>query len=781
MNNTELKQLCISLAKADKEEEVINLLKNAGYWDESNVWQYYGDNEDNFGTIGNQQSRPDAALIEKIINSVDAMLMRECLRQGITPESENAPKSIEKALKVFFNIFDGKLSNIDARDRTKLAENILLIATGAKSNPSYSIIDKGEGQTPKRTPGTFVSLARSNKLRIPFVQGKFNMGGTGTLQFCGKNNLHLIISKRDPQIAEFEQDETKDYWGFTIIRREDPQKGMRSSTFKYLAPEGNILKFKAENLALLPKEYPKAYGNPLEWGSFIKIYEYQITGLKTLVVFDLYNRLSLLLPNIALPVRIIERRSGYSGHTLEATLSGLSVRLDEDKRDNLEPGFPSSSNMKVMGQEMKILIYVFKRDKRTKYAGDEGIIFTVNGQSHGFLPKSFFARKAVGMSYLTDSMLVIIDCSKFNGRTREDLFMNSRDRLREGDLRNKIENQLEELLKNHDGLRELREKRRREEIEGKLLDSKPLVEVVENIIKKSPALSKLFIEGVRIKNPFKLTGAKEQKEFKSKKFPTYFKIKDMCTKDSPKHCPINKKFRIQFKTDAENEYFTRDSEPGEFLLKINGDFINDYTLNLWNGTANLTVKLPLGVNINNLLFFKCELSDISHVEPFYNEFYVIVNKPEKQVKGKRSERKKPASDKPGKDQERSSYLDLPNIIEIRKDDWERYKFDQNTALSVKDTAENGYDFYINMDNVYLQTEMKGGIKIDPRLLGARFKYGMILIGLSLLQHFEIKDKKEESNEGESVYDKIYSVTKAISPILLPMIASLGDLEIEKDN
>lgn len=426
------KELCLSLARADSEEEVIKILKDVGYWDNPNVWRCYGGIENNFATIGNQQSKPDAALVEKIINSVDAVLMRECLRRGISPEGKEAPLSISESLNTFFDIYKGRLSNLTAHERTKIAENILLIATGMKSNPSYAIIDKGEGQTPKKMPETFLSLTQSNKLRIPFVQGKFNMGGTGALQFCGMHNLQLIISKRDPQIAKFDRDETKDFWGFTIIRRVNPEKGMKNSVFKYLAPDGKILMFKAESLPLLPGDYPIACINSLEYGSFLKVYNYQLIGLKTLVIFDLYNRLSLLLPNIALPVRMYERREGYTGHSLEATLSGLSVRLDEDKRENLEPGFPSSSNIKVIGQEMKILIYAFKKGRKEKYSRDEGIIFSVNGQAHGFFSKSFFTRKSVGMSYLDDSILVLVDSTEFDGRYKEDLFMNSRDRLRGG-------------------------------------------------------------------------------------------------------------------------------------------------------------------------------------------------------------------------------------------------------------------------------------------------------------------------------------------------------------
>lgn len=782
--NEELKDLCLELAMAETEKEVIRILEDAGYWNNPNVWRYYGDNENNFSVIGNQQGKPEQALVEKIINSVDAVLMRECLRRKINPQSKDAPQNINDALHKFFGIIDGKLTNLTTIKRAKLAENIILVATGTKSNPCYSIIDKGEGQSPKRMPETFLSLTRANKLRIPFVQGKFNQGGTGALQFCGRHNLQLIISKRDPQISRLEKDETNDFWGFTIVRRERPREGMKNSVFKYLAPEGKILMFKAESLPLLPREYPNAYGNPLEWGSFVKLYEYQIGGLRTLVVFDLYNRLSLLMPNIALPVRILERRKGYSGHTLETTLSGLSVRLDEDKRENLEAGFPSSSNMRVMGQEMKILIYAFKKGKREKYSKNEGIIFTENGQAHGFLSKTFFERKSVGMSYLADSILVIVDCTDFDPVPREDLFMTSRDRLRHSKLRARIEEELEELIKKHPGLREIREKRRREELESKIGDSKPLLETVEKIIRRSPTLSKLLVEGAKLTNPFDLRGTKEGTHFKGKKFPSFFRLKEDYPKDKPKCCPINRRFRVQFETDAENEYFTRDHYPGEFSLYSNGDLIKDFSLNLWNGIANLTVRLPEGIKVDDIIYFECEVEDIEHTEPFNNNFYVKVEEAQAKISGKPGERSKPPGGEDGKNRKRSSSLDLPNIREVRKKDWAKYGFTKEDALIVKHAGEEfGYDFYINMDSVHLQTEIKGRTKEDPKLLEAQYKYGMVLIGLSLLKSFENNhekntEKRENTEEEGNVYQKIRIVARAVSPFLLPMISSLGKLEVE---
>ena len=128
-------------------------------------------------------------------------------------------------------------------------------------------------------------------------------------------------------------------------------------------------------------------------------------------MLDLNYKLSTLLPNIPLPAKIIERRAGYRAHTYEAILSGLNVRLDEDRSENLEPGFPNTGSINIQGNKIEFQIYAFKKDvKMERYRKKEGIIFTINGQSHGSIPKTFFGTKAVKMDYLVDSILVIADC-----------------------------------------------------------------------------------------------------------------------------------------------------------------------------------------------------------------------------------------------------------------------------------------------------------------------------------------------------------------------------------
>lgn len=64
--------------------------------------------------------------------------------------------------------------------------------------------------------------------------------------------------------------------------------------------------------------------------------------------------------------------------------------------------------------------------------------------------------------------------------------------------------------------------------------------------------------------------------------------------------------------------------------------------------------------------------------------------------------------------------------------------------------------------------------LDPKILEAQYKYGIVLIGMSLLKELEEKDN-------DSIYEKVSEITKAISPVLLPIIATLGTLEESKSD
>lgn len=832
MNSPQPKSLCLALMQADSEQDVIKILKDAGYWGDPKVWRDYGDDENNFSTIGNQQSRPDAALTEKIVNSVDAKLMNECLVRGINPEGATAPRSIREGVATFFDAdqsnssLAGRVAGWSNTKRTEVARGITFSASGKmpkEGKPCFTISDNGEGQTPEALPATLLSIRAKNKLRIPFVQGKFNMGGTGVLKFCGKNNLELIVSRRNPSILKGKfAHPTDDLWGFSLVRREDPAGGRRSSVYTYLAPldadqrptKGGVLRFRSETMPIFP-DGRNPYAKQSGWGTLIKLYEYASSGYSSSNILrkdGVLSRIDLLLMEPALPARFHECRQEYGGHegSFETTLSGLAVRLEDDKGENLEAGFPASCPFSTDGEPMVATIYAFRKGKAETYRKNEGIIFTVNGQTHGNLTKDFFNRKNAGrLSYIAESIFVTIDCSGISGRAREDLFMNSRDRLSHGETRHDVEYQLEDILKNHQGLRDLKEKRRSEEISSKLADEKPLEDILKTLLENSPTLSALFLQGKRAVNPFKTIMVRQsEKEFIGRKHPTYFKFKG---KDYGfqvhRDCHINYRARITFETDAQNDYFSRNSDCGEFALSLVGETsktpVSDFVgPSLQNGLATLAVHLPHNCKVGDVLTYEAVVTDPTLLDPFRNSFSISVKSEATPRPAPPGPRPKPPSDEEGKGRELPSGISLPYIVEVEEAKWNDHNppFNKYTALRIMITdassepipGRNGetethdvYDFLINMDNVFMKSELKPtGEEVE--VLKARWKYGLVLVGLALL-HDEVQSKKakkendsenlEESN-GDGVASQVERFTRALAPILLPMINSLGTLDLE---
>ena len=144
-------------------------------------------------------------------------------------------------------------------------------------------------------------------------------------------------------------------------------------------------------------------------------------------------------------------------------------------------------------------------------------------------------------------------------------------------------------------------------------------------------------------------------------------------------------------------------------------------------------------------------------------------------KGGAGGRKPPKGEDDGDDRDRLAKLDLPNIVEVRNNEWVEYGFEKDTALKIKDSGGEFFDFFINMDNIYLLSEIKNNSKNDPIIFEMQYKYALVLMGISLIKSFKDR-KKKENNYEESIQDKIDFFTKAVSPVLIPMISSLGELE-----
>ena len=255
---------------------------------------------------------------------------------------------------------------------------------------------------------------------------------------------------------------------------------------------------------------------------------------------------------------------------------------------------------------------------------------------------------------------------------------------------------------------------------------------------------------------------------------------------------------VAFETDAENEYFSRDLERGEFslVLESNGGTkdVDDYALNLQNGIANLTLRLPTNCTEGDQLRFIATTDDPTLVQPFVNRFQIKVMG-EAKPHGGSKKRRKPPGPQNGKERELPSGLSLPEVREVTEKEWKEYNFDAYTALEIKHAGEEDspdvYDFYINVDNIHLKNFLKLETGVDgdgAKLVKAQFKYGLVLLGLAIIKQDAMQKENGSGNvilnqslEANDVEKSVKIFSRAAAAVLLPVIRSLGELDIEDED
>jgi hypothetical protein len=135
-------------------------------------------------------------------------------------------------------------------------------------------------------------------------------------------------------------------------------------------------------------------------------------------------------------------------------------------------------------------------------------------------------------------------------------------------------------------------------------------------------------------------------------------------------------------------------------------------------------------------------------------------------------------------------LQLPKIREVSKEEWEQRGFNELTALRILSAGEEDeskgevYDFFVNVDNKFLRIIEKE-TSDEPKLVKAKFIYGMVLIGLAILQDNRTvpttKEADANGKDDDNVEKLVETTTRAVAPVLLPMLESIGALDVSLDD
>jgi hypothetical protein len=779
-------RLFYQLFNAPTEEAVNDIIQSNPIFHNSANWHPYGDNESNFSVVENQQANPVAALVEKLTNAIDAMLMRKCYEQGINPRSREAPRSMDEAIHKFY-----KYENFDLQAyRNEIAQDIQILAdpNSPKMDTSLIIYDNGEGQHPQDFPGTFLSLLRGNKNDIKFVQGKYNMGGAGAIVYCGENRYQLIASKRYDNSGNF---------GFTLVRihpiTKEEEETKKNTYYEYFCPDGKIPEFPIDELDL------NLYRRKFRTGTIIKLYSYDLpAGSRSVISRDLNQSINEYLHDPALPIFIIDRKERYPKDTgLERVMYGLSNRLIDQKDKYVDRQFSLeiTGNREVGKIKATVTVFKVKNDEKSVkefkdtiqnefFKNNMSVAFSLNGQVHGAYFSEFITR-ALKYKLLKDYLLIHVDCTNMTLHYRNNLFMASRDRLKNGKEADVVRRLLADNLRKSE-LNEIY-KQRKDSFSADTSETNELLMKFSKEIPLNPEMLKLLKQTFKLEDMGKKkdetqkdknkaeSKPKSKEPFVSQRYPSIFQIQGKPDKDGKiiKGIPLGGNRTIRFSTDVENEYFDRIKDQGQLKLYVlrHGpnitrggsapgnpreidEFFQVVKSSPQDGTIRVNLQPKDNLKVGDELEVKADLTSV--VEPvgaIESIFYVKIEE---------MKEKEPKPEEPEVPQ-----IGLPQMVLVYKDEREGVKtwsdlessgisFD-NTEIMATDTNDKDEleTIFINMDSSLLRS-YKSKLDGDEALQVADNKYISQVYFHALFLYSILKQKKIrfsfEDQQGEKAVE-----------------------------
>lgn len=749
-------EIAVSLKNAESPDDVATLLELEFF--EEAEWKALGQKENNYGIVENQAGAPIPALVELIVNSYDAILMKNFHEMvddvDPDPEDDSLPN------------FEGQYEARDTLLSDPDEEYVEIRADGFKPSErdliNFTLIDNGCGQPPERFERTFLGLLDPGKFKqnYPFLQGQYGMGSSGVLQFCGDKSYKFICSAANSNPSE---------WSWSLVRQ-NRQKGR----YEYVTIDGDIPQFSG---SLESRTH----------GTFVKVYDYELTTGKTIITGDerFQKRLERYLVDPPLPLKLKDERYPKAKVT-ENTTPGLLGRIEDhdyliDERYTTQYNFDHDQ----LGVR-DIEIISFKKDERIDELMEEGtatrrnknrfvggddhremaILYSVNGQTHGNEGLSFLTNRCKKPRVGEDT-IVLVDFSDIAGTDMVDLFQPTRDRIKQSGIGKTLREGIEDALKNDEWLTEEESRRRRDRASDE--SDEILDESIQSVLEEDPELQRFFESGEK-------AGSEERKEetrpYNPPKIPDTFRLIKTYDPDGNHEfydedeegrysieVPVNRSRNVRFYLNAPNGYIDTDGD-GDLRVKPGKDYLKWSNLN--NGLFTVSIHAPDFVEPEDSTTLVLNVT-----RPGEDALTQRVN-----VEYTEEEEKKTKSGGEGKD--RGGGISLPNIEKVQEGEWDRYEFDEHDIVDVLvagDTVSD-MDIYVNVDAAPVRRFYD---RYNLRQSGKAFVEERYVLAVSLYSvgmYIEYKQAydEEELLEFASPEDLVASSMKGLGQVLLHMVA-----------
>jgi len=429
------KEFCLALLSAVTTAEVENILEKFREMHIDEIeWFPVGGRQNNRGII--ELSRdPGRALVERLTNGIDAVLEAEFEKHKGKPVC-SYPK---EAATAWLNVSPKGLSEMTPQQRRLLAQRVMikLLPGESRDSRTVEIRDYGIGLTPAQMPQTILSLNESNKLQKHYLAGTYGQGGSST----------YVVSRYTFIASRYEGYHTL---GFTLVRFLDlPPEEYKTGYYTYLT-----LKSRIPEAEFTSDEFPH--------GTLVRHFSYDLSNYSSPVgPNSVYGLLNQVLFDPVIPVWLENSIHDYR-RVIKGSRNALNGAVDEG--DESRKGPPLSHHMSMfhvdigefgrIGIEYWVLERPTKEDKIPIQAfvnPVRPIIFTIYGQNHAEMPRTLI-RKDTDLPYLTQRLIVHVDCNSLTPSAKRALFVSNREDVRRGLLYDLIQQEIVRALKSDDEL-----------------------------------------------------------------------------------------------------------------------------------------------------------------------------------------------------------------------------------------------------------------------------------------------------------------------------------------
>jgi hypothetical protein len=655
------KTLLFALLECESEAGVQAIISSTPFLSDARNWRYLDNRETNFNITSNQASDGGKALTELMTNMVDATLMKNAYLKNVPLTGKAAPPTMYRAVdKLIKNLRGGKLVNLEPRDpwlRDFAQKNLVIGITGAKNKdeglPCYTFVDNGEGQHPNDFPRTFLSLSAGNKKNIPFVQGKFNMGSSGVLGYCGRRWFKLILSRRYDKSGK---------WGWTLLRRKPGSADDMPIAEYCVLPNGEIPSFASTDIFPFRTSEGRRYdGMRIESGTIVKLYDYQV-GSRFLSFRGSREAFNENLVETILPFRLLDLRQRPDKKRGGDRALGIDARpfygmeyllLNSHKEEGLEDEDDAAGEGKLhVGSfsdpelgEVSISAIVLKRELPgwlRPQSSNNRVFHSVNGQVQ-FKQTRGYLSQSCGFPALKDRVIVVIDASTLHFSAHNEVWKGDREHLRKTLLGERYTEMVTATIKESQALKDLQAKVAQQELETAAKSERD--QLFQKLVDNDPTLSALLSD----RDPVVYVpstggsgsgGESGAGEFDGKYSPTFIRLaerfqgKDLIV-------PINRSRPLAARTDAENGYLQRSDNTGRIIFD---DAVRDtfkIREHLIDGRLTLFLE-PIQEKIRpgDRMTFHVGLADPSMAEPVFSEPVNIEIAPEEAEEKKESKKRR---------------------------------------------------------------------------------------------------------------------------------------------